>query len=93
MPTTKLEINGLIADFTDGIAIINVGSASGLKVGDRLQVKRPVREIRDPATGKVIRSIENAVGELVITEVDAGSAVGQFSGSEPAKVGDAVRNQ
>jgi len=90
--TTKLEINGLIADFTDGIAIINVGSGAGVKVGDRLQVKRPVREIRDPATGKVIRSIENVLGELVITEVDSASAVGQFSGTEPAKVGDAVRN-
>jgi curli biogenesis system outer membrane secretion channel CsgG len=92
VPTTKLEVSGLIADFTDGIAIINVGSGSGIKVGDRLLVKRPVREIRDPATGKVLRSIEDSIGELVITEVDAGSAVGQFSGSEPAKVGDAVRN-
>ncbi len=90
--TTKLEIEGLVADFTGGIAIINVGSAAGLKVGDRLQVKRPVREIRDPATGKVLRSIEDSVGELVITEVGSGSAVGQFSGSQPAKVGDVVRN-
>ena len=90
--TTKLEIEGLVADYADGIVIINVGGSAGVKVGDRLLVKRAVREVRDPATGKVIRSIESAVGELVITEVDAGSAVGQFSGSEPAKVGDVVRN-
>jgi len=53
-------------------------------------VKRKVREVRDPATGKVIRSIEDPVGTLVITEVDETSAVGKFSGTGPAKVGDVV---
>jgi hypothetical protein len=48
--------------------------------------------VRDPATGKVIRRIEEPVGQLVITEVDEQSAVGKLSGSGPAKVGDTVKN-
>jgi len=61
-------------------------------VGDRLQVRRKIREVRDPASGKVLRSIEDKIGEVVITEVDERSAVGSYTGTTPAKVGDAVRN-
>jgi hypothetical protein len=51
------------------------------------------RKITDPATGKVLRQMEDAIGELTITEVDASSAVGKFSGSGAAKVGDVVRDR
>ena len=61
-------------------------------MGDHLQVTRPVRAIKDPATGKVIREIEDKIGEVVITDVDAASSVGKYSGSGPAKVGDVVKN-
>jgi hypothetical protein len=56
-------------------------------------VKRVGRKITDPATGKVLRSIEDAIGEVTITEVDASSAVGKFTGSGAPKVGDAVRSR
>ncbi len=85
-------INGLVADATGGVLILNIGSRAGLKVGDRLQVRRKIREVRDPGTGKVLRSIEDKVGEVEITEVDEGSAVGKFMGSGTAKVGDVVKN-
>ncbi len=84
-------IDGLVADVSpDGTLIINVGSKSGVKVGQKLDVKRKTREIKDPATGKVIRRVEDAVGALTITEVDADSSVGKFTGPAPAKVGDTV---
>jgi len=51
-----------------------------------------VREVRDPSTGKVIRSVVDKVGTVTITEVDEGSSVGKFTGPAPAKVGDAVSN-
>ena len=70
-----------------------MGSKAGVKIGDKLQLRRPVREIKDPDTGKVIRKVEDALGEVVITEVDESSAVGKYSGATPAKVGDRVRNQ
>ena len=93
LPTTVVQINGLVADAEpDGTVIINVGSKAGVKVGDRLDIRRKIREVRDPSTGKVIRSIEDSVGSIVITEVDEASAVGKFTGPAPAKVGDTVSN-
>jgi hypothetical protein len=89
LPTTTVQVGGLVADVSpDGTLVINVGSKAGLKVGDRLDIKRMVREVKDPASGKVIRRVEDAVGSIVITEVDEASAVGKFTGPAPAKVGD-----
>ena len=94
MPTTVISLKGEVADVSpDGTIIINIGSKDGVKVGDQLSIKRKVRDVRDPATGKVLRSIENTVGTITITEVDEGSSVGKFSGSVTAKVADVVSNK
>ena len=94
LPTVTVTVDGMVADVSpDGTLIINVGSKAGLKVGDTLAIKRKIREVRDPASGKVIRSVEDAVGAVKITEVDEASAVGKFSGAGPAKVGDTVSNK
>ncbi len=93
IPARAVQINGLVADAAGGALILNVGTRAGVKVGDRLQVRRKVREVKDPATGKVLRSIEDKIGEVVITEADETSSVGTFTGAGPAKVGDVVRNQ
>jgi curli biogenesis system outer membrane secretion channel CsgG len=94
MPTRVIAIEGLVADAAaDGTIIINIGSSAGVKVGDTLAVKRVGRKITDPATGKVIRQVEDPVGQITITEVDAQSAVGKFAGSGAPKVGDVVKNQ
>jgi curli biogenesis system outer membrane secretion channel CsgG len=92
LPTKAVVIDGTVADATGGVLVLNIGSRAGLKVGDRLQVRRKIREVRDPASGKILRSIEDKVGEVVITEVDEGSAVGNYTGTQPAKVGDAIKN-
>lgn len=93
LPTHTVAINGLVADSSNGTLILNIGSKAGVKVGDQLSVRRPLREIRDPGTGKVIRTVEDTLGQLVITEVNEVSAVGKYTGATPAKVGDIVRNQ
>jgi curli biogenesis system outer membrane secretion channel CsgG len=91
LPTVAIQVNALVADAApDGTIIINVGSKGGVKVGDTLAVKRKVREVRDPATGKVLRSIEDAVGSIVIVEVEETSATGKFTGAGAPKVGDTV---
>jgi curli biogenesis system outer membrane secretion channel CsgG len=91
-PPPKVAVSGLVADAAalDSV-IINVGSSAGVKVGDKLAVARKVREVKDPATGKVLRSIENPIGTLTITSVDASSAVGAFSGTGTPKTGDTVK--
>ena len=91
LPERTVVIDGLVADATGNNIVINVGSRAGVKVGDHLKVLRVGREIKDPATGRVIRRAEQPVGELVITDVDEQSAGGTFTGSMPAKVGDRVK--
>jgi curli biogenesis system outer membrane secretion channel CsgG len=94
LPTHVVTVDGLVADASpDGTLILNVGSSAGVKVGDVLAVKRVGRKITDPATGKVLRSIEDPIGEVTITEVDATSSVGKFKGTGAPKVGDAVRTR
>ncbi len=92
LPQNTVKINGLIADATGGTIVINVGSSSGVRVGDKLAVSRVGRVIKDPATGKPLRTIEEPIGQLQITSVDEGSAIGTFTGSGQPKVGDVVKN-
>lgn len=93
LPTHAIVLSGLVADVSGKTLIVNLGSKSGLKVGDRLAVKRNGREITDPATGKVIRRIEDNIGDFTVTEVDELSAVGTYSGPGVPKVGDAVKTR
>ncbi|HTA87349.1 MAG TPA: CsgG/HfaB family protein [Silvibacterium sp.] len=90
-PPPKVAVSGLVADASTSDVIINVGSQAGVRVGDKLAVSRVVRVVKDPTTGKPLRSIENALGQLTITSVDATSAVGTFSGTGPLKTGDTVK--
>lgn len=92
LPTVVVKVSGTVADVSGNTLILTVGSKSGVKVGDRLVVTRPIREVRDPATGKVIRRVEDTLGVVEITEVDESSSVGRYNGP-PAKVGDAVKTQ
>jgi curli biogenesis system outer membrane secretion channel CsgG len=93
VPTVKLEFNGLVADVSGNTLILNIGKKAGVHVGDVLDVSRPVRVVKDPATGKVIKSIADKVGSATVTEVDDDSATATYAGAGAAKVGDAVKSQ
>jgi curli biogenesis system outer membrane secretion channel CsgG len=90
LPTREIKVEGLVADVADNTLILNVGTTGGVKVGDKLQVKRMVREVKDPTSGAVLRRIENAIGEVTITEADGSSSVGTFSGAGKPQVGDSI---
>ena len=92
LPTRKVQMSGLVADVSGNTLILNLGSKAGLRMGDTLDVSRTVRTIKDPVTGKVIKTITNKVGTASITEVDEDCATATYSGAGPAKVGDAVSN-
>jgi curli biogenesis system outer membrane secretion channel CsgG len=91
IPTVVIAIDGLVADVNGATLVLNVGSRSGVHVGDKLQITRVGREIKDPATGKVLRRTESAMGTISITEVDDSSAVGTYEGAAGVKVGDRVK--
>ena len=88
LPTVKVSVSGLVADVSGNTLIINVGSKTGLKVGDTLDISRQVRTVKDPATGKVLKAITDKVGTATVTQIDADSATVTFTGGGPAKVGD-----
>ncbi|MCS7041762.1 MAG: curli production assembly protein CsgG [Bryobacteraceae bacterium] len=85
-------IEGLVADVSGSTVVINVGTRAGVRPGMVLSVRRVGREIKDPATGRVIRRVEETLGTLTITEADEESAVGTFTGAAAPKVGDTVKN-
>ncbi len=91
LPTVKVSASGLVADVSGNTLIINVGSKTGLKVGDTLEISRQVRTVKDPATGKVLKSITDKIGSATVTQIDQDSATVTFTGSGPAKVGDVAQ--
>jgi curli biogenesis system outer membrane secretion channel CsgG len=93
LPTRKAEFSGLVADVSGNTIILNIGRNSGVQVGDTVDISRPIRTVKDPSTGKVIKTVTNKMGTATITEVDSDSATANFTGSGPAKVGDAAKSQ
>jgi len=91
LPPRSPVINGLVADASEsGKLILNVGSRNGVKVGDRLQVRRPGREIRDPASGKLLMRNDTLLGTAVVITVNDAFSIAHYEGVEPVKVSDAV---
>lgn len=88
----KREVKGLVADATDGVLILTVGSSHGLSAGDELQVLRVVRVVKHPTTGEVLREITEQVGTCRITQADAESSVATLISGSGVKVGDIVKN-
>ncbi|MGH7947338.1 MAG: CsgG/HfaB family protein, partial [Opitutaceae bacterium] len=84
-------VEGLVAAVDAGVIVLNVGGKNGLKVGDQLSVERVTREIKDPATGQVIRRLSNKVAVLRVTDVDDISALCAVVSGEGVKVGDMVK--
>lgn len=87
----QIRLQGLVADASNGTIILNIGAKAGVKVGDKLEISRPGREITDPTTGRVIKRITDRLGEVTITEVDDLSATGKFTGTGDPRVGDIVK--
>jgi curli biogenesis system outer membrane secretion channel CsgG len=87
-----ITVEGLVAAVDGGQIILNVGARAGVKVGDQLTVMRVTREIKDPATGAVIRRLSTNIGVVRATDVDDGSAVCVPVLGNGFKTGDAVKS-
>jgi hypothetical protein len=73
----RIKILGIVTDVNAAILTLDAGAKSGVKVGDRFEVRRD---------GKPI-------GRVVIHTVKDSFSVGTFQGDGPAKIGDTVANQ
>ena len=93
VPPRLMLIEALVADLSSsGKLILNVGSRNGLKGGEHLQVWRPGKPVRDPATGKILRYDDTLLGEAVVTGVEDVSSEAAYTGSETPKSGDKVKS-
>ena len=86
-----ITVEGLVAFVDAGTVVLNVGSKSGLKNGDQLAVERVTREIKDPATGKVLRRMSDKIGVIQVTSVDDNSAEAKIVNGSGFKVGDTAK--
>jgi len=88
-----INVEGLIAAVEGGDIVLNVGAKAGLKSGQQMTVERVTKEIKDPATGKVLRKLSTQVGTLQVTDVDDVSAIAKPVQGTGFKVGDVVKTQ
>jgi curli biogenesis system outer membrane secretion channel CsgG len=86
-----ITIDGLVAAVDGGQIVLNVGAKAGVHVGDQLEVVRVTKEIKDPATGAVIRRLSSTIGVVKATDVDDASAVCSVVSGAGFKTGDSVR--
>jgi len=85
-------IDGLVAAVDGGQIVINVGKQAGVNVGDQLEVVRVTKEIKDPATGAVIRRLTSSIGIIKATDVDDASAVCAAVSGSGFQTGDRVKS-
>jgi len=86
-----ITIDGLVAAVDGGQIVLNVGKKAGVNVGDQLEVVRVTKEIKDPATGAVIRRLTNSIGIIKATDVDDASAVCTPVSGSGFQTGDHVK--
>ena len=86
-----ISVEGLVAFVDRGTVVLNVGAKSGLKSGDQLSVERVTREIKDPATGKILRRMSDKIGVIQITSTDDNSAEAKIVSGSGFKVGDMAK--
>jgi hypothetical protein len=93
LPLRAPVIDGLVADANgSGQLVLNVGAHDGLRPGDRLQVWRAGKEVRDPVSDKLLMRDDTLLGEAVVTTVNDIFSIAQYKGTEPVKVRDVVRS-
>jgi hypothetical protein len=87
--TRTVTVQGLVAAVDGGPLVLNVGAKAGVKVGDQLNVERVTKEIKDPATGQLLRRLSEPAGVVKVTDVDDVSSIATPV-SAAALVGEAV---
>ena len=91
LATAAVDYAGLVADVSGQTLIVNVGKLKGAQVGDTIEISRAGRQILDPQTKKVLRTIVDKVGTAKVTEVDDASATATLTGTATVQVGDQVK--
>ena len=86
-----MDYTGLVADVSGNALIINVGRLKGVQVGDTVEIIRSGRQVLDPQTKKVLRTITDKIATAKITETDDASATATLDAPAAVRVGDQVK--
>lgn len=76
---------GQVVELDGGQVYVNAGAASGLKIGDRLQIERVTKVMTDPATGEVLSVKKAALGTIRIDAVEEKISSGSLDGGGAAQ--------
>ncbi|ABA23250.1 Curli production assembly/transport component CsgG [Trichormus variabilis ATCC 29413] len=91
LPKALPSVNATVADVTGNTVILNKGQSDGYRVGMKLSIERVTKQVKDPTTGKVIRSVTQPLGMIQLVDVDATSSVGKITTGGKFKVGDIAK--
>ena len=91
LPSVLPTVSAIVADITGNLITINKGSESGFKSGMNLSTERVVKEVKDPQTGKVLRSITSPIGRVELIEISNGYATGKIVSGAGFKVQDIAK--
>jgi hypothetical protein len=80
LPANARKIEGRVAAAPTGGAVLTVGSEDGVMRGDRFEILKINREIRDPVTGQVAELEAVKIGEFVVDGVREKTATGAYGG-------------
>jgi curli biogenesis system outer membrane secretion channel CsgG len=84
-------VEAMIADVDGSVVTLNQGSGAGFKVGQKVKIARKDKEIKDPATGQVIKVKYKNVGDIEITKVESSYSEGKIVSGSGFAVGDLVK--
>lgn len=84
-------VSAMVADITGNLITFNKGSESGFRIGMSLSIERVVKEVKDPQTGKVLRSVTSPVGKVELIEVDNGFSTGKVVAGSGFQIQDIAK--
>ncbi|MCH8274153.1 MAG: hypothetical protein IH851_05125 [Armatimonadetes bacterium] len=89
----KMPWSAKVADWDheSGEIYINAGAGMGVRPGDRFDISRVIRVIRDPETGEVLGKREATIGVIEVSEVEEKFSVAKVISGDGFEVGDIVR--
>jgi curli biogenesis system outer membrane secretion channel CsgG len=91
LPPALPTVEALVADATGNTLVLNKGTTDGYQTGMIVSLERVSREVKDPATGSVIRRITTSIGQAKLIEVDASSSVATVLSGTGFRIGDIAK--
>jgi len=74
----KVPWKGQVVDTEGKSVIINAGSKSGVKLGDRFFIEHPLKQLTDPTTGEVLSERRQRLGSVQVDAVEEKISSGMF---------------